>query len=184
MSDVTFDEVLALVEQLSEDDRARLIAHVQQAPKKGDVEGEAQTQAAEIGTMDQWVESVKKHRMKPGANNDSARAGDAMSVRDVILRVYGRARRYWARVGDAERLALTDADLDEQFWLFDADGIPRLKSEQGMIDIPENSLYRLGEAAEAFGAAFGPGDVVERSREILNTEFADYLVKRLSDDAQ
>jgi hypothetical protein len=106
---------------------------------------------------------------------------EGMTVRDVMLRVYARARRYWASVDDAERLALTDAELDEQFWLFDADGIPRLKSEQGTIDIPENSLYHAGEVAERIAYRSGRSDVAERSREILNTEVAEHLRRRMQD---
>lgn len=109
---------------------------------------------------------------------------DEQIVREIRSKLYAKARRYWESVGDQERLALTDNQLDEQFWLFDSDGIPRLKSEEGTIEIPANSLYRLGEAAEKYGSAFGPGDVSERSREILNTEFAEYLLKRMSDESE
>jgi len=44
---------------------------------------------------------------------------------------YAEARAYWSKVGDSERLALTDAELDEQFWLFDAEDIPRLNLIRG-----------------------------------------------------
>src|SRR5579859_8222702 len=46
------------------------------------------------------------------------------------LRTYERARRYWRTMND-ERQHLTDEQLREQFWLFDRDGIPRLKADQG-----------------------------------------------------
>src|SRR3990172_3860583 len=50
-------------------------------------------------------------------------------VHRVRQDAYERARRYWRETGHEERLALTDQELDEQFWLFDPQGIPRLKSE-------------------------------------------------------
>jgi predicted transcriptional regulator len=65
----------------------------------------------------------------------AASATNPESVREVRLRAYARARRYWQSVGDQERLALTDAQLDEQFWFFDQDGIPRLKSDEGKLEI-------------------------------------------------
>ena len=105
-------------------------------------------------------------------------------VREIRLKAYTKARQYWESAGNHERLALTDAELDEQFWLFDPEGIPRLKSDEGMVEIPENSLYRLGEAAEKYGFGFGPGDVSERSREILNTEFVDHLRKRMNSEPE
>src|SRR5262245_21759099 len=58
------------------------------------------------------------------------------AVRKVQLRTYARARAYWQQVGDTARLALTDNQLDDQFWLIDQNGVPHLKSEQGTIDIP------------------------------------------------
>jgi len=100
------------------------------------------------------------------------------AVRQVRLRAYARARRYWQAAGDAERLALTDAELDEQFWLIDYEGVPRLKSEQGTIDIPPDSLLRLGEIADQADFRSGQTDISGRSREILNTEFVDYLINR------
>ncbi len=65
------------------------------------------------------------------------------AVRQMRPKLYQLARRYWQAVGDQERLALTDAELDEQFWLIDADGIPRLKSEQGAITLPPDPLETL-----------------------------------------
>jgi len=38
------------------------------------------------------------------------------------------------------RLALTDRELDEQFWLIDHDGIPRLKTEQNQVQLPPDAL--------------------------------------------
>jgi hypothetical protein len=108
-------------------------------------------------------------------------------VRRVQLAAYERARQYWQKVGDEDLLALTDEQLDEQFWLFDPNGIPRLKSEMGSVTIPDNSLYRLGEALDRAGFKSGRSDIASRSREILHNEFADYLLDRIDrqeDDAQ
>jgi len=84
-----------------------------------------------------------------------------------------------------ERLALTDAELDEQFWLFDAEDIPRLKSDQGKVEIPEGSGVMLAQAAERFGFySDDPLYIYENTDDILNAEFADYLLARmrLNDD--
>lgn len=63
--------------------------------------------------------------------------------REFRRKVYQIAREYWQSVGDTERLALTDAQLDEQFWLIDHKGIPRLKSEEGTIDLPPDPLEAI-----------------------------------------
>lgn len=101
-------------------------------------------------------------------------------IRRVRQDAYERARRYWRETGHAERLALTDEDLDQQFWLFDPQGIPRLKSEKGQVEIPGNSLYRLGEALEQLHYRSGRADTAARSQHILRTEFADYLTRRMN----
>src|SRR5258706_10214729 len=41
------------------------------------------------------------------------------ALREVRPKIYAIARQYWQRVGDQERLALTDEQLHEQFWLID-----------------------------------------------------------------
>jgi len=61
----------------------------------------------------------------------------------IRRRMYERARRYWQEIGHHERLQLSDADLDEQFWIFDQEGIPRLKSEQGSIEVPNDDLLSM-----------------------------------------
>lgn len=58
-------------------------------------------------------------------------------------KLYRIARRYWAKVGDRGRLALTDEKLDKQFWLIDHQGVPRLKSEQGTVVVLPNPLEDL-----------------------------------------
>ena len=56
------------------------------------------------------------------------------AARALAPKLYRIARRYWVKVGDRERLALTDEQLDKQFWLIDHNGVPRLKSERGIIE--------------------------------------------------
>lgn len=57
------------------------------------------------------------------------------AIRQMRQYAYSQARLYWQETGNRERLGLSDEELDEQFWLFDSDGIPRLKSEQGHIEL-------------------------------------------------
>src|SRR5262245_49526590 len=62
------------------------------------------------------------------------------AMREVRPKIYAKARDYWRRTGNQERLALTDKELDEQFWVIDHEGIPRLKSEQGTVQLPPDPL--------------------------------------------
>lgn len=104
------------------------------------------------------------------------------SLRRLRQKAYAQARAYWQSVGNTERLALTDAELDEQFWLFDGEGIPRLKSEQGEVKLPEGSLYRLAEIAAEANIEFEGTDAPDGDYDrILNDEFADYLISRMTD---
>ena len=52
------------------------------------------------------------------------------TVREIRPKLYEIAREYWQKVGDRQRLAMTDEELDKEFWLIDHEGIPRLKSEK------------------------------------------------------
>lgn len=111
------------------------------------------------------------------APRPSAEEQQAM-VHKVRLQAYEEARRYWRETGNEERLALTDEQLDEQFWLFDADGVPRLKSEMDQVEILDGSLYRLGEAMKKVGFRSGRSDIASRSKDILRAEFADHIQRR------
>ncbi len=107
-------------------------------------------------------------------------------ARSVRLAAYEQARDYWRQAGNQERAAMTDQQLDEEFWLFDADGIPRLKADKNEVDLPESSLYRAGQVLRSAGFRSGQTDIGARSREILNDEFTDYLLSRMNqstDDA-
>ena len=103
-------------------------------------------------------------------------------LRDITLRMYGRARKYWQETGNTERLALTDAELDEQFWLIDRDGVPRLKSEQGTIEIPPDPFVLMAEKAEREGRSSGRSDISENSSRIVGEIIVEnYLRRRQSE---
>lgn len=101
-------------------------------------------------------------------------------AREVILRVYERARRYWREHGETEKAAMTDAEMDEQFWLIDLDGIPRLKSEQGQVALPPDPLTMMAEAAEAANLRSGRSDLSGRSGEI----YAEHLRRKRMQNAE
>jgi hypothetical protein len=69
------------------------------------------------------------------------------AVRKVRPKIYRIARRYWEKVGDKERLALTDEELDKRFWVIDHEGVPRFKEEKGRITLPPDPM-------EAFYGSF------------------------------
>ncbi len=60
---------------------------------------------------------------------------------EVRHRLYLRARGYWTQHGPSDRLALTDAELDEQFAFIDADGVPHLHTDN--IPTPATALDDL-----------------------------------------
>lgn len=103
------------------------------------------------------------------------------ALENVNHRLYERARRYWHEQGDP-RADLTDVDLNDQFWFFDADGVPRLKSDPVDPTPPPGSGVALAESAERLGYRSGKFDIAERSREILHTEFVDHLLRYERDD--
>ncbi len=111
----------------------------------------------------------------------STQETDSNALHLVRKNLYVRARQYWKQVGNSERLALTDPQLDEQFWLFDGEGIPRLKSEQSNIDIPPDSLLRLGQLAKQTGFRSGLHNIAEQSRNIVREELAKRLTGERSD---
>jgi len=65
------------------------------------------------------------------------------AVRQIRPKLYEIAREYWQSVGDQERLAFSDEQLDVQFWLIDNQGIPRLKTERDNIMLPPDPLETL-----------------------------------------
>lgn len=65
------------------------------------------------------------------------------AARKLRPKLYRIARRYWLKIGDTERLALTDEELDKVFWLIDYEGVPRFKSEKDIVQMPSDPLESL-----------------------------------------
>ena len=99
-------------------------------------------------------------------------------ARLVRLAAYEQARAHWGQLGNTKRAEMTDEQLDEEFWLFDVDGFPRLKTDKGKVKLPEASLYRTGQVLLSVGFRSRQTDISARSREILDDEFTDYLLSR------
>ncbi len=89
-------------------------------------------------------------------------------------KLYALCRQYWLEHQDYERLTLSDAELDEQFWLID-DGVPRFKSEQGIIEIEADPL-------EAFVGLFTESDITDASIRVNETVEKYYQDKYGSSD--
>jgi hypothetical protein len=102
-------------------------------------------------------------------------------LRQVTLRIYDRARRFWQSVGD-ERQHMTDEELDQQFWLIDHNGIPRLKSEQSEVELPPDPLEEILKIAESEQGIewHSDGDDFRSAKDILNSEYTDYLLSRIN----
>jgi len=112
-------------------------------------------------------------------------AGEA--VKRVRRNAYAKARRYWQSVGDTAKAALTDEELDEQFGMFDEEGIPRLKSELKSLEPPVGSLAYAAKIIREMGGIETGGTLdASKTDDILSDEFADYLLKRMrgEDDYQ
>jgi hypothetical protein len=65
------------------------------------------------------------------------------TVQAMRPKLYEIAREYWRKVNDETRLMLTDEELNDQFWLIDHNGIPRLKSEMNSVQLPPDPLEAL-----------------------------------------
>jgi len=96
------------------------------------------------------------------AQQDSKSAEVDDEIRAFRRKMYARAREYWRKAGDEERLKLTDDELDEQFWLFDNDGVPRLKSDEGTFELKPDPLEALVGLFDS-----GLGDLSTSVRETL-----------------
>jgi hypothetical protein len=107
------------------------------------------------------------------------RPDNSEAVRRVRRKAYAKARQYWQSIGDMEKAALTDDELDEQFGRFDEEGIPRLKSEMKSLEPPVGSLAYAAKVAREFDIRTANPLDVSRADDILNEEFADYLLKRM-----
>jgi hypothetical protein len=111
--------------------------------------------------------------------SEVAESGESDPVRRVRRKAYTKARQYWQSVGDADKAALTDEALDEQFGAFDEEGIPRLKSELKSPEPPVGSLAYAAQIAEGSRLHSGKPDLARRSEDILDQHFADDFSKRM-----
>jgi hypothetical protein len=123
---------------------------------------------------------VAQYPVRPEVRPQESPEDIAESIRQVYRKAYNKARAYWESVGDTVRAAMTDAELDEQFGAFDEEGIPRFKSELPP-EPPVGSLAYAAKIIEEQGGVITGGTLdASRSDEILNEEFADYLLKRMN----
>ncbi|MEO8608321.1 MAG: hypothetical protein ABI690_10585 [Chloroflexota bacterium] len=100
------------------------------------------------------------------------------AVKRVRRKAYAKARLYWQSVGDTAKAEMTDEKLDEQFGAFDEAGIPRLKSELKSLEPPPGSLAYAAKMAKQSNLHTGNPNLASQAEDILNTEFADYLLRR------
>jgi len=107
---------------------------------------------------------------------------DRSEMRQRVRRkAYAKARDYWQSAGDTAKGALTDEELDERFAWFDEEGIPRLKSELKSLEPPVGSLAYAAKVAREFDIRTANPIDPSQADDILNEEFADYLLKRMQD---
>lgn len=104
---------------------------------------------------------------------------EAISVTDVLTRM---VRQYAPSepVDDAQVEA-----LEAMIGMFDDDVTDMSTTSDANADSdvpPLGTLARLAYEADQWGFASGLTDSVERSREILETEFADYLMSKRYQD--
>ncbi|MBL8161333.1 MAG: hypothetical protein JNJ61_05050 [Anaerolineae bacterium] len=112
---------------------------------------------------------------------EAAQSDMSEAVKLVRRKAYAKARLYWLSVGDAEKAAMTDEALDEAFGAFDEEGIPRLKVELSS-EPPIGSLAYAAKVIREHGGVRTEGTLdVTQADDILNAEFADYLLNRMKD---
>jgi hypothetical protein len=123
---------------------------------------------------------VEQYPGEVSSEPDIREASEA--VKRVLRNAYAKARRYWQSVGDTAKAALTDEELDEQFGMFDEESIPRLKSELKSLEPPVGSLAYAAKIAREANIRTGNPIDAARADDILNEEFADYLLNRMRDE--
>jgi hypothetical protein len=120
---------------------------------------------------------LSNYQPRPVPAPEAAESDDP--VRRVRLKAYAKARAYWLDVGDAEKAALSDAELDEQFGVFDQEGIPRLKSEMTSLEPPPGSLAYAVKIAEQGPPITNNPYLARDSRAILDEHFAEDFLQRM-----
>ena len=135
------------------------------------IEGELADQLWRIAEQEHRSPQAVLRALLSGYRADSA--GDlAFSSEAVKARLYARARHTWQQAGDSERLTLTDAQLDAQFWGFDAEDNPRLKSDSISETPAEGLLADFAAAAEKAGFAAG-----SQADDRWEDDFATHLLR-------
>ena len=131
------------------------------------------------------VEEILERLLAPVSPGNSIPANrEAVEFARLSFRqkLYHIARDYWRRVDDQERLILTDNDLDEQFWLIDSQGVPRLKSDQGQMQLSSDPLEGLiGFLDEATDATDLSTSVRETLAQNTHPDYG-WTVKKPDDD--
>ena len=91
------------------------------------------------------VESLlDQHVLMDSVPSDvEGKAAYLAALKEIRPKLYEIAREYWRKVGDQERLSLTNEQLDELFWLIDHEGIPRFKSEKDSVHLPPDPLESI-----------------------------------------
>jgi hypothetical protein len=111
---------------------------------------------------------------------EAAKSERSAAFRRVRDKAYIKARKYWESVGDTEKASMTNEELDDQFGVFDEEGIPRLKSELETLEPPPGSLaYAAKIIKEMGGVRTGKSFDASKADDVLNEEFTDYLLKRM-----
>lgn len=128
------------------------------------------------------VEDILKAMVAEYPKKISSPTTGQEAIKRVRHKAYSRARQYWQSVGDTARANLTDDELDVHFGAFDEEGIPRLKQELKSLEPPVGSLaYAAKVLRETGGIQTTYSIDPSRTDDILNEEFADYLLKRMKD---
>lgn len=129
--------------------------------------------AQENLSVEDLLSDLVEHRESGSSEELPASHASVESLRKLA---YARARSYWRAVGDKAKASLTDEQLQEQLAGFDENDVPRLHTEN-MIAA---SLSRLALLARQSSLALDDEAVSSRSDDILQDEFADYLIKRMN----
>ena len=128
--------------------------------------------------VEEVIRAMVEARRAAAPSDDAATRERLKQVRRKIYRI---ARKRWQEMGDDAKLTLNDEELDEQFGVFDEEGIPRLKSEMKSMEPPPGSLAYAAKIFEAADFHSGQPDWAERSEDILKEHFADDALKRMRD---
>jgi hypothetical protein len=112
---------------------------------------------------------------------ENGKPSKSESAKRIRRKAYAKARDYWQGIGDTTKAAMSDEALDEHFGAFDEEGIPRLKSELKSTEPPVGPLAYAAKVIREIGGVRTVGTLdVTHADDILNEEFADYLLKKLA----